>query len=171
MCKVYHRDIPRVLENHYIKNRNIHDYATWQTDYIHIVHADTNRCNMTMRFQGGKVWNYIVKNKIPYDEAIYIFKHEYQSFLLNYCYTCGAYHYMRKNIASDVPPPVILILHYYPDNNFHWAHIGPTWVLSAPDGPHVGPMNLAIRVVIVMVSFVLHLRSSTAIDYTVVIYQ
>ena len=25
--------------------------------------------------------------------------------------------------------------------------MGPTWVLSAPDGPHVGPINLAIRVV------------------------
>ena len=25
--------------------------------------------------------------------------------------------------------------------------MGPTWVLSAPDGPHVGPTNLAIRVV------------------------
>ena len=25
------------------------------------------------------------------------------------------------------------------------ANMGPTWVLSAPDGPHVGPMNLAIR--------------------------
>ena len=24
--------------------------------------------------------------------------------------------------------------------------MGPTWVLSAPDGPHVGPMNLAIGV-------------------------
>ena len=24
--------------------------------------------------------------------------------------------------------------------------MGPTWVLSAPAGPHVGPMNLAIRV-------------------------
>ena len=24
-------------------------------------------------------------------------------------------------------------------------YMGPTWVLSAPDGPHVGPMNLAIR--------------------------
>ena len=24
--------------------------------------------------------------------------------------------------------------------------MGPTWVLSAPDGPHVSPMNLAIRV-------------------------
>ena len=23
--------------------------------------------------------------------------------------------------------------------------MGPTWVLSAPDGPHVGPVNLAIR--------------------------
>ena len=23
--------------------------------------------------------------------------------------------------------------------------MGPTWVLTAPDGPHVGPMNLAIR--------------------------
>ena len=32
-----------------------------------------------------------------------------------------------------------------PDNNFHGAHLGPTWVLSAPGGPHVGPMNLAIR--------------------------
>ena len=24
--------------------------------------------------------------------------------------------------------------------------MGPTWVLSAPDGPHVGPMDPAIRV-------------------------
>ena len=23
--------------------------------------------------------------------------------------------------------------------------MGPTWALSAPDGPHIGPMNLAIR--------------------------
>ena len=28
----------------------------------------------------------------------------------------------------------------------HGANMGPIWVLSAPDGPHVGPMNLAIRV-------------------------
>ena len=31
------------------------------------------------------------------------------------------------------------------DSKVHGAHMGPTWVLSAPDGPHVGPMNLAIR--------------------------
>ena len=34
----------------------------------------------------------------------------------------------------------------YPDIKVHGANMGPTWVLSAPDGPHVGPMILAIRV-------------------------
>ena len=33
-----------------------------------------------------------------------------------------------------------------PESKVHGAKMGPTWVLSAPDGPHVGPMNLAIRV-------------------------
>ena len=32
-----------------------------------------------------------------------------------------------------------------PDSNVHGANMGPTWVLSAPDGPYIGPMNLAIR--------------------------
>ena len=29
---------------------------------------------------------------------------------------------------------------------FMGANMGPTWVLSATDGPHVGPMNLAITI-------------------------
>ena len=33
---------------------------------------------------------------------------------------------------------------YSPDSKIHGAHMGPTWVLSAPGGPHVGPTNLAI---------------------------
>ena len=32
-----------------------------------------------------------------------------------------------------------------PDSKTHVANMAPTWVLSAPDGPHVGPMNFAIR--------------------------
>ena len=32
-----------------------------------------------------------------------------------------------------------------PDSKVHGANMGPTRVLSAPDGPHVGPMDLAIR--------------------------
>ena len=35
----------------------------------------------------------------------------------------------------------------YPDNKVHKAYMGPTWVRQDPGGPHVGPMNLAIRVV------------------------
>ena len=31
-----------------------------------------------------------------------------------------------------------------PDSKVRAANTGPTWVLSAPDGPQVGPMNLAI---------------------------
>ena len=33
-----------------------------------------------------------------------------------------------------------------PDSKVHGANMGPTWVLSAPDGPHIGPMNLVIMV-------------------------
>ena len=41
---------------------------------------------------------------------------------------------------------IILQLFYNtPESKVHGANLGPTWVLSAPDGPHVGPMNLAIR--------------------------
>ena len=32
-----------------------------------------------------------------------------------------------------------------PDSKVHGANMGPIWDLSAPDGPHVGPMDLAIR--------------------------
>ena len=32
-----------------------------------------------------------------------------------------------------------------PDSKVHGDNMGPTWVLPAPAGPHVGPMNLAIR--------------------------
>ena len=34
----------------------------------------------------------------------------------------------------------------YPDSKVHGANMGHTWVLSAPDGPHIGPMNLTITV-------------------------
>ena len=32
-----------------------------------------------------------------------------------------------------------------PDSKVHGANMGPTWALSAPDGPHVGAMNIPIR--------------------------
>ena len=32
-----------------------------------------------------------------------------------------------------------------PDSKVHVAHMRPTWDLSAPGGPHIGPLNFAIR--------------------------
>ena len=32
-----------------------------------------------------------------------------------------------------------------PYSKIHATNMGPTWVLSAPEGPHGGPMNLVIR--------------------------
>ena len=37
------------------------------------------------------------------------------------------------------------LYNYIPDSKVHGANTGPTWVLSATDGLHVGPMNLTIR--------------------------
>ena len=48
------------------------------------------------------------------------------------------------NIA-DASPFRLVTNHRYPDSKVHGANMGSTWVLSAPDGPHFGPMNLAIR--------------------------
>ena len=33
---------------------------------------------------------------------------------------------------------------HIPDSKVHGANMGPPWVLSASDGPHVDPMNLAV---------------------------
>ena len=49
-------------------------------------------------------------------------------------------------LGTQAITPKWYSLRIYPDSKIHGANMGPTWVLSAPDGPHVGPMNLAIRV-------------------------
>ena len=37
----------------------------------------------------------------------------------------------------------------YPDSKVHGANMGPIWGQQVQDGPHVGPMNFAIWVVMV----------------------
>ena len=39
----------------------------------------------------------------------------------------------------------VMLSHVIPDSKVHGANMGSTWVLWAPDGPHVGPMNLVNR--------------------------
>ena len=55
------------------------------------------------------------------------------------------------NILGMILPQFLLhsikmISRYSPDSKVHGVNMGHTWVLSAPDGPNVGPMNLALGV-------------------------
>ena len=59
------------------------------------------------------------------------------------------YVFTRDNLFQNIErssDTIILSFSQFhiPDSKVHGANIGPTWVLSAPDGPHVGPMNLVI---------------------------
>ena len=51
----------------------------------------------------------------------------------------------RLSFVSSKSDLVAAFVIAVPESKVHGANIGPTWVLSAPDGPHVGLMNFAIR--------------------------
>ena len=61
--------------------------------------------------------------------------------------------YTKSFVKAPLPLTIACIVSLWlsdvmkgaPDSKIHGAKMGLTWVLSAPDGPHVGPMNLAIR--------------------------
>ena len=57
---------------------------------------------------------------------------------------CIVFH-MNQMTINNQKARVYLDINY-PDSKVHGANAGPTWVLPAPDGPHVGPMNIAIMV-------------------------
>ena len=50
-------------------------------------------------------------------------------------------HFSYTLTSQSVLVALVIVI---PDSKVHVANMGPTWVLSAPDGPHVGPMNFAI---------------------------
>ena len=63
--------------------------------------------------------------------------------LLAYCVYCSGpvtcrYMEIVYNVAYPFDAQTI------PDSKVDGANMRPIWVLSAPDDPHVGPMNLAI---------------------------
>ena len=57
---------------------------------------------------------------------------------------------IADHIHSYIHWPYFMFLGVaYPESKVHGANMGPTWVLLASDGPHVGPMKLAIRVLFI----------------------
>ena len=51
----------------------------------------------------------------------------------------------RSKLSNDA-----MLLDCYPDSKVHGANMGPAWGRQDPGGPHVGPMNLAIWVTILV---------------------
>ena len=66
------------------------------------------------------------------------------SFILNWDVTSANFKIFQYFIFSIT----------FPDSKVRGANMGPTWGLWAPDGPHIGPINLAIRVVVLEVFFI-----------------
>ena len=61
-------------------------------------------------------------------------------------YICMALHHvLPKALGFTITTPHRFNKVNFPDGKIHQANMGPTLVLSAPGGPHVGPMNLAVR--------------------------
>ena len=49
------------------------------------------------------------------------------------------------NILKITDNPLRSLIKGTPNSKVRVANMGPTWVLAALGGPHVGPMNVAIR--------------------------
>ena len=69
--------------------------------------------------------------------VIVYFKESYCSFFISIII-----YYISMNLIKWRTFPLITISN--PDSKVHGVNMGPTRVLSAPGGPHVGPMHLAI---------------------------
>ena len=52
----------------------------------------------------------------------------------------------HKHLSLSIFQQKYYTIDISPDSKVHGANMGPTWVLSAPDGSPVGPANLAIWV-------------------------
>ena len=64
----------------------------------------------------------------------------------SHCTAVCAICVMLVHVTIEWGPAIVMLPISLPDSKVHGANMGPIWVLSAPDGPHVGPMNFAIWV-------------------------
>ena len=82
MYKIYYKEVPAIFDSYFTLNCAIHDDNTRQKFCIHVDQVKTNRRDMTMRIQGGKVWNSILLNDIDVNNNIYALKKCFKSHLL-----------------------------------------------------------------------------------------
>ena len=80
-------------------------------------------------------------NIICWNKWIDLLFHTIQRYIFGFVQECC---YSSPNTLALLQPCVKPLI-CNPDSQVPGANMGSTWVLSAPDGPHVGPRNLVIR--------------------------
>ena len=58
-----------------------------------------------------------------------------------------------------------------PGSKVHGSNMRPIWVLSAPDGPHVGPMNFGIREYLLWFDNTLHFKTRANSQQALAMYK
>ena len=128
--------------------------ALWQShDYTTVYDYTRNILYLTYRNCGSDqpyLWGYAYAMAIPMSMSMPVCLSQWPRL----CPWPKLYYLCLWSLTtitiSIILPLLWLWLHWandtYPDSKVHGANMGPTWVLSAPDGPYVGPMNLAIGV-------------------------
>ena len=107
---------------------------TKQSDVItHLCHSSCNFIVCLAKSQLMLVHGWVTRmsDNIPLKARVVI---TYSCHNLSFKIRPGGYVIERDKVIKATP-----------DSKVHGANMGSTWVLSAPDGPHIGPMKLAIR--------------------------
>ena len=92
----------------------------------------------------GMTWN--ANLRIEYRDRYILAMMMHSAITLNIAETSHPHMHALLAIVCGVAKSTAKIpVHTSPDSKVHGVNMGPTSVLSAPDGPPVGPMNLAIR--------------------------
>ena len=114
----------------------LHPLSLKQSSEMSQIHKNWWICHHKTKFSIGVCKLYIWKRRVVMIRTF--------SLSAPSAVTCDKVGIMIMSLLSCGIYPV-WVMNHIPDSKVHGANMGPTWVLSAPDGPHVGLMNLAIR--------------------------
>ena len=83
MYKFKHRNLPSIFDQYFVKNSDIHDYETRQSDFLHVPIFNTELGKRSFRFKAVSIWNEIYGNLSSVYIAISTFKMHLKKYLIN----------------------------------------------------------------------------------------
>ena len=100
MFRIHYGEIT-MLDGYFIKNSNIHNYNTRQTDHYHIPTVKANLRKTCFKYQGALIWNDILKHEIEIGAWYHLFAKNIKYLIL------------QKLLWSDIPVPQWELLSLY----------------------------------------------------------